>query len=368
MLVHTKKPAWYNEGPDNLDELMDFDDMKIPQINDKAIYKIECSDTSKKENQLKIHTLREIESCLDVHIHNQEHTCDLSAFNKLLDIVGLRTNSGLDCEPKISKTTVKDDNIDSEKVNPSKNGNSTFNETKCTPAKNFNTYPKCYPSHLLNHTNLGNANAASANAFIYQNIDSFSNFESEAQGSQDNGYPYLGYDTEPGQSCENYDYNNQEYFCQNTLGFPINNYVKKVANGLLNPIELQNSGKSFGRQSLQPFLLQQLLRQQQIAKYSAMRFLNLRNSGLGFTFGFQSTRINTLGNSQNNNYNNASNDNNYNILFTQNDKLEQQEQNECMLVPTKDRVNRIESGEISTSILEPKSTEEFRSCSGEIAC
>lgn len=27
---------------------MDFDDMKIPQINDKAIYKIECSDTSKK--------------------------------------------------------------------------------------------------------------------------------------------------------------------------------------------------------------------------------------------------------------------------------------------------------------------------------
>ncbi|VUZ48220.1 unnamed protein product, partial [Hymenolepis diminuta] len=304
-----KKPAWYNEGPDNLDELMDFDDMKIPQINDKAIYKIECSDTSKKEigskcikttdsdnnlkfrvlgalsktaissikvkqNQLKIHTLREIESCLDVHIHNQEHTCDLSAFNKLLDIVGLRTNSGLDCEPKISKTTVKDDNIDSEKVNPSKNGNSTFNETKCTPAKNFNTYPKCYPSHLLNHTNLGNtfrwyramANAASANAFIYQNIDSFSNFESEAQGSQDNGYPYLGYDTEPGQSCENYDYNNQEYFCQNTLGFPINNYVKKVANGLLNPIELQNSGKSFGRQSLQPFLLQQLLRQQQIAK------------------------------------------------------------------------------------------------------
>lgn len=68
------------------------------------------------------------------------------------------------------------------------------------------------------------------------------------------------------QSCENYDYNNQEYFCQNTLGFPINNYVKKVANGLFNPIELQNSGKNFGRQSLQPFLLQHLLRQQQIAK------------------------------------------------------------------------------------------------------
>lgn len=50
------------------------------------------------ENQLKIHTLREIESCLGIHIHNQEHTCDLSAFNKLLGIVGLRTNSGLDCE------------------------------------------------------------------------------------------------------------------------------------------------------------------------------------------------------------------------------------------------------------------------------
>uniref|UniRef100_A0A0R3TUU1 Uncharacterized protein n=1 Tax=Rodentolepis nana TaxID=102285 RepID=A0A0R3TUU1_RODNA len=288
-----------------LDVLMDFEDMKIPQINDKAIYKIECSDTSKKEKQLKIHTLREIESSLGIHVHNQNPASDLSAFNKLLDIVGLRTNSILDHE--------------------------TFRWYRAM------------------------ANAASANAYIYQNIDSLSNFESEAQGSQDNGYPYLGYDTET----------------RNKFGFPPNNYMAITANGLFNQIDLPNSGKSLGCQSLQPFLLQQLLRQQQIAKYSAMRFLNLRNNGLGFVFGFHSTRINTQYNSQSQTYNNVSNYNNYNAQFTQSDKLEQQEQDGCTLfteVPAENGENTDENGENSSTILDPKSTEKILSYSGEIAC
>nr|CDS34982.2 hypothetical transcript [Hymenolepis microstoma]CDS34989.1 hypothetical transcript [Hymenolepis microstoma] len=349
-----EKPAWYNEGPDNLDVLMDFEDMKIPQINDKAIYKIECSDTSKKgmiqctinvadsniksnvletfgknttssiipkQKQLKIHTLREIESSLGIHLHNQEHACDLSAFNKLLDIVGLRTNSRFDHE--------------------------TFRWYRAM------------------------ANAASANAYIYQNIDSLSNFESEAQGSQDNSYFYLGYDTESRQSYEMHDYNNQEYFYRNKFGLPANSCTTNTANGLFNQIDLPNSGKGLACQSLQPFLLQQLLRQQQIAKYSAMRFLNLRNNGLGFALGFHSTRINTLYNSQSHPYNNTSNYNNYNVQFTQNNKLEQQEQDGYMVfseVPTENGENKDVNGETPSTNLDPKSTEEFLSYSGEIAC
>lgn len=42
------KPAWYTEGPKNIDDQMDFDDMKMPQFHDQAICKIECINSFKK--------------------------------------------------------------------------------------------------------------------------------------------------------------------------------------------------------------------------------------------------------------------------------------------------------------------------------
>lgn len=67
-------------------------------------------------------------------------------------------------------------------------------------------------------------------------------------------------------SSDRYECIPQEVLYQNTVGFPVNNFVNKVANRLFNPLELHNGSKFLGRQCLQPFLLQQLLQQQQIAK------------------------------------------------------------------------------------------------------
>lgn len=65
---------------------------------------------------------------------------------------------------------------------------------------------------------------------------------------------------------DGYDYISQAVPLCNFMGFPIGTGANRIGSRFLNPMEFQNGSKFLTRQPLQPFLLQQIFQQQQLAK------------------------------------------------------------------------------------------------------
>ncbi|KAL5109231.1 hypothetical protein TcWFU_007613 [Taenia crassiceps] len=76
-----------------------------------------------------------------------------------------------------------------------------------------------------------------------------------------------------------------------SVGFPVGTGANRIGSRFFNSMELQNGNKFLTHQPLQPFLLQQILQQQQLAKYSALQLLNLRNSTAGLLPGYQQAQV-----------------------------------------------------------------------------
>ncbi|KAH9284076.1 hypothetical protein ECG_03295 [Echinococcus granulosus] len=377
----TEKPAWYTEGPKNIDDQMDFDDMKMPQFHDQAICKIECIDSSNKDKILlslcqhvattqektsekstnsrsveegpnmtvgepfastsgpvakskqkcvRIYTLREIENDLHVRKKYDDISNDLTAFNKLLAIVGFQDNDSQQQElssdsatSNLSTAVDKGDSGEHEKVvlqALNQKDVAALSEVQASPLDSVcppKDYTGCttrYPTHLFNQASIGHTfrwframtNAASASAFICQKMDSFNSIDSEAQRSAqnlgslgqqcsfDSSYEDMDSDQfgDMIQPMDSYDYVSHGVPLRNSLGFPVGTGVNRIGSRVFNPMEFQNGNKFLTHQPLQPFILQRILQQQQLVKCiyladSALQLLNLRNNTMGFLPGYQ---------------------------------------------------------------------------------
>ncbi|CDS35629.1 hypothetical protein EmuJ_000333100 [Echinococcus multilocularis] len=184
-------------------------------------------------------------------------------------------------------------------------------DSVCSP-KDYTGCTTRYPTHLFNQASIGHTfrwframtNAASASAFICQKMDSFNSIDSEAQRSAqrslgqqcsfDSSYEDMDSDQfgEMIQPVDSYDYFSHGVPLRNSLGFPVGTGVNRIGSRVFNPMEFQSGNKFLTHQSLQPFILQQILQQQQLVKCiyladSALQLLNLRNNTMGFLPGYQ---------------------------------------------------------------------------------
>ncbi|KAL5970897.1 hypothetical protein TSMEX_001373 [Taenia solium] len=93
------------------------------------------------------------------------------------------------------------------------------------------------------------------------------------------------------QPMDDYDYVTRGVPLGNSMGLPVGTGANRIGSRFFNPMEFQNGNSFLMRQPLQPFLLQQILQQQQLAKYSALQLLNLRNSTVGLLPGYQQAQV-----------------------------------------------------------------------------
>ncbi|VDK31752.1 unnamed protein product [Taenia asiatica] len=141
-------------------------------------------------------------------------------------------------------------------------------------------------------------------------MDSFNALDSETQrneqnlGSigQQNSFDSTYADTDNDhfseiiQPMDNYDYVSCGVPLGNSMGLPVSTGTNRMGSRFFNPMEFQNGNNFLMRQPLQPFLLQQILQQQQLAKCvystdSALQLLNLRNSTVGLLPGYQQAQV-----------------------------------------------------------------------------
>uniref|UniRef100_A0A0V0J8W8 Uncharacterized protein n=3 Tax=Schistocephalus solidus TaxID=70667 RepID=A0A0V0J8W8_SCHSO len=279
----------------------------------------------KPSEKTKIYTLREIELELRVRSANYESDNDMTGYYKLLEMVGITFDRSVSpilvqTQANLLKGVHSSDPLTNEKIEklthngaPVASRSRVEDDAKIKVSEDSPLIPALdekVPSHVPQHVfppeNLGNnafrwiraiTNAASANAFISQNMESSCNLESDLSVQTDNDveplYQAPHCNAFPGHGHENEDakfigHNTENSFsCQAlpfqvNMNFPTNAGYNRLYDRFFPSLAFPNPNKLLSRPHFQPFIMQKLLQQQNLAKFgyladSALNLLQWRN-------------------------------------------------------------------------------------------